>query len=97
MDVETTTSGSTLACNIPLVNNLENSKVHVYINGIQITVGDKSTDMSYFSPDGVIIRESGSEVSGDKLYWRYISGLPVAEYELENGVDKITFLNLNPS
>lgn len=97
MDVETTTSGSTLACNIPLVNNLENSKVHVYINGIQITVGNKSTDMAYFSPNGIIVRESGSEIGGDKLYWRYISGLPVAEYELENGVDKITFLNLNPS
>jgi hypothetical protein len=92
-----TNSGSTheLACLVPLANNILGSKVCVFVNGVQVSVGSLSTDCCFFSPDGgATRRNTGSEILGDYLYWNYNMGYPVAGYELSSAVDKITFLNL---
>jgi len=88
-----TSSGSTLACGQPLGSNISGSKVSVFINGVQVNVGDLSTDDCYFSIDGITKKSSGSEVAGDSLYWNYVGGIPVSGYEL-TPIDRITFLNL---
>ncbi len=97
MSAFTTNSGSTheIACLTPLSNNILNSKVCVFVNGVQVSVGSLSTDCCFFSPDGgATRRNAGSEIMGDFLYWNYNAGHPVAGYELSATVDKISFLNL---
>ena len=96
MTALTTTSGSRLACSTPLSNNIVGSKVCVFINGVQVSVGSLSTDSCYFSGDSEVTkRNAGGEVMGDLLYWNYDGGTtPAAGYELSATVDKISFLNL---
>lgn len=96
MSALNTSFGSPLSCSTALFTNISGSKVCVFINGIQVSVGSSSTDSCYFSDDGGITkRNSGDEVAGDLLYWNYdISNNPVAGYELSASVDKVTFLNL---
>ena len=95
MVAENTTSGSTLACNIAIVNgNVTGSRVNVFINGVQVNVGSLVTDDCYFSSDGGITpKPTGSELAGDKLYWRYVGANPVSGYDLTI-VDRVTFLHL---
>lgn len=95
MDALTTSVSSPYACVTPLVNNIPNSKVSVFINGIQVNVGSSVTDGCYFSGDGGYTkRNSGEEVAGDLLYWNYNGNKPVVGYELSASIDKISFFNL---
>lgn len=98
MTALTTNSGSTLACSTSLTSgNVPNSKVAVFVNGVQYSVGNNSTDDCYFSGDGgTTPRASGQEQSGDFLYWNYtVGGSPVAGFDLNASVpDKITFIHL---
>ncbi len=95
MSALNTSNVSPVACSTALVNNITGSKVCVFINGVQVSVGSLSTDSCYFSDDGGSTkRNSGDEIVGDLLYWNYDGVNPVAGYELSASVDKITFLNL---
>lgn len=84
-----------LACATPIISgNVNDSMVMVFVNGIQINVGDTVNDDAYFSPDGGFSkRTNGEEQANDYLYWNYVSGQPVSGYELSTN-DKITFLHL---
>ena len=95
-----TNSGSTLACNTAITSgNISNSKVTVYVNGVQYNVGSLLTDDCYFSDDGGIThKSSGDEDLNDLLYWNYVSGKPVSGFDLNASVpDKITFIYLTIS
>jgi hypothetical protein len=95
MSALTTSYLSPNACATVLVNNIPNSKVSVFVNGVQVNVGSLSTDGCYFSGDGGSTkRNSGDEVAGDLLYWNYNGSDPVAGYELSASSDKITFIYL---
>ena len=98
MIANNTSSASKLACNTALLSsNINNSRVSVFINGVQVNVGSSVTDDCYFSSDGgTTKRNSGLETLGDSLYWNYIGSIPVSGYELST-VDKITFLYLTLS
>ena len=94
MPAEDTNSASPLACNVPLSSNIAGSRVFVFVNGVQVKVGNQITDDCYFSPNGVVKRALGQEQSGDLLYWNYnLLNEPVADYEL-NTTDRISYLNL---
>lgn len=89
-----TNSGSTLACNTGILYHpITGSTIMVYINGIRVNVGSLVTDDCYFSPDGLIIRSLGTEIIGDKLYWRYNGNIPYSGYDLSVN-DRITFTYL---
>ena len=93
----TTNSGSTLACSTSIISgNVPDSKVAVFVNGVQYNVGSLSTDDCYFSDDGGSTKkDSGDEDSGDLLYWNYNGSNPVSGYDLDASVpDKITFIHL---
>jgi hypothetical protein len=98
MPANTTSSGSTLACSVPLLNNsISNSYVSVYVNGIQVTVGDgiKTKDCYFSSDGGVTAKLSDNVLIGDSLYWSYnISGNPISGFDLNSVTDKITFIYL---
>jgi len=97
MTALSTNSGSTLACSTPILSgNVTNSKVAVFVNGIQYNVGDQTTDDCYFSADGgTTPRTSGDEQAGDYLYWNYNGVNAVAGFDLNASVpDKITFIHL---
>jgi hypothetical protein len=84
----TNNTGITLACSIPILGYpINNSQIHVFINGVEVKVGNNINDDCYFSPDGIIIRESGTEKYGDYLYWSYNN----TNYFLEN-TDSIDFV-----
>lgn len=95
MPAENTSFSSPLACTITLSSNIADSKVFVFVNGVQVRVGNQTTDDCYFSPDGIIKRAAGQEQAFDALYWNYnqLTEEPVAGYELSTG-DRISFLNL---
>jgi hypothetical protein len=89
-----TSNFARLACDLNLPNNLSGSTVIVFINGIQVSVGNLPTDDCYFSPDGITKRSIGTEAANDELYWNYDGGgKAVSGYDLST-IDKITFLNL---
>jgi hypothetical protein len=97
MPANTTDSGSTLACGVTLLNNsITNSYVSVYVNGIQVTVGDSvKTKDCYFSSDGGTTAKPSDNVTiGDSLYWSYIGNSPVSGFDLNALTDKITFIYL---
>ena len=96
MPAEDTSFSSNLACDVSLSSNIAGSKVFVFVNGVQVRVGNQVTDDCYFSGDlGVSKRAPGQEIAPDKLYWNYsqLTEEPVAGYELSTG-DRISFLNL---
>lgn len=95
MVANNTSSGSTLACNIGIISgNISNSMVSVFVNGVQVNVGNNATDDCYFSSDGgTTPKQSGTESAGDLLYWNYNGFNPVIGYELTTN-DRITFLHL---
>lgn len=95
MVAENTSFSSPLACSTPLSDNISGSKVFIFVNGLQINVGNSNSDDCYFSDDGGSTKKaSGQEIAGDLLYWNYNgSNNPVAGYELST-VDRISFLNL---
>jgi hypothetical protein len=98
MDANNTSELSPLACNTPIISgNITNSMLVVFINGIQVNVGNSDFDDCYFSTDGGVTKlPSGSEKAGDYLYWNYIGGLPVSGYNLSS-IDKISFLYMTIS
>lgn len=80
---------------VTLSNHLNESLVMVFVNGIQINVGDNDSDECYFSRDnGITAIESGYEMNGDVLYWNYINNKPVIGYELTT-FDILSFLYQN--
>jgi hypothetical protein len=97
MDVNTTTSGSTLACNSSILNpSILNSYVSVYVNGVQISVGDGvKTKDCYFSNDGGLTAKLSDDIIiGDLLYWSYVGDSPVSGFNLNSITDKMTFIYL---
>lgn len=97
MNANTTSYLSNLACNIGITTHpITGSTILVFINGVQVNVGDLSTDDCYFSGDGGLTKRTiGTEIIGDRLYWNYnLDNLPVSGYELSIN-DKITFTYLN--
>ena len=96
MTAKITTSSNNLACNIAILSpNIDTSNVLVFINGIQVFVGDDIDCECYFSDDSGVTKKTLNNIKlGDKLYWNYVSGQPVAGYELST-VDRITFTYLN--
>lgn len=96
MSANNTTSENNLACNVPLLSpNILSSNVLVFVNGVQVYVGDNDDCECYFSNDnGVTKKELTNIEIGDKLYWNYVDSLPYAEYNL-SPIDKITFNYLN--
>jgi biotin carboxyl carrier protein len=96
MPANATNSGSTLACNTTLnASNVSSSMVAVFVNGVQVNVGNQIDDDCYFSGDGgTTPRASGQEQFLDLLYWNYdVSNDPVIGYELTT-YDRITFLHM---
>jgi hypothetical protein len=96
MTVSATSSLSPQACSTPLINgNVTNSMVAVFVNGIQINVGNSVNDDCYFLNASTLTkRPRGQEKAGDYLYWNYNGINPVIGYELNPLTDKITFLHL---
>lgn len=97
MVANTTNSGSTLACSTSILNpSILNSYVSVYINGVQVVVGDGvKTKDCYFSNDGgTTAKPSDDIVIGDLLYWSYVGNIPVAGFNLNAATDRITFIYL---
>ena len=92
-----TNSGSTLACSTSIISgNVLNSKVAVFVNGIQYNVGNLVFDDCYFSSDsGITPKASGNENAGDLLYWNYSGTNAIAGFDLNTSVpDRITFIHL---
>lgn len=80
-----------LACSTPIIDiPAPHSKISVYVNGVDVTVGGKIYPYDcYFSADGISTRIIGDERVGDKLYWnKSISG-----YNLDT-TDLIDFVYL---
>jgi hypothetical protein len=101
MSVNTTNYMNSKACNTPINNgNVSNSIVCVYVNGVQVNVGNSINDDCYFSGDGgVTERIPGTEQIGDFLYWNYDYTqfpivTPIVGYELNSSIDKMTFIYL---
>jgi len=96
MVARNTTSFDKLACSIPLNNNLPTSSIMVFVNGIQVNLGDDLSCECYFSNDSGVTKKLLNNISsGDLLYWNYdTNGNPLAEYDLST-VDRITFVHLS--
>lgn len=93
-----TSSGNTLASSVPLLSsNVPGSTVIVFINGVQVNLGDDDTCDCYFSNDGGVSKKSLTNIIvGDYLYWNYdINGVPLSGYHLSNS-DRISFNHLTP-
>lgn len=91
-----TSSISPQACIFGIVDgNVPNSMVAVYVNGVQVNVGNTIYDDCYFSDDGgTTPKSSGDEGSGDILYWNYNGTTePNIGYELAI-TDRITFIHM---
>jgi len=59
-----------LATNTAILDQpVSGSGVSVYVNGIQVSCGNLTSDTCYFSPNGIYKRRLGNERQGDKLYW----------------------------
>jgi hypothetical protein len=71
MTAKNTTNNGDLAVNTALLQQpIAGSGVEVYVNGVQINVGNSTAgDACFFSPDGIYMRLPGNERKGDKLYW----------------------------
>lgn len=80
-------SGTYLATNT-LVINPPYSRVKVYVNGLEVEVGDavKTTDCYFSSDNGTTAKAWGAVAVNDKLYWNG----SIAPYQLE-ATDKITY------
>lgn len=62
-------NGPMLACD-SAISSQPISSVRITINGMEINVGSNIEPFEgFFSPDGIIIRNSGDETIGDKFYW----------------------------
>ena len=98
MIAENTSFSIPLACLTQLNSNISGSKVFVFVNGVQVRVGNLPTDDCFFSSDGGSTKRlPGQEVNGDRLYWNYDGNNdPVAGYELSIN-DRVSFLNLTLS
>lgn len=96
MTARNTSYVSRLACDTGLTSvPLTGSTVAVFINGVQVNVGDLTTDDCYFSSDaGMTKKINGQEQLNDKLYWNYnLDQTPYIGYDLSI-TDKITFMYL---
>lgn len=96
MNAKNTSHINKLTCDTPLLSNLDNSSVIVFINGIQVNLDSNDTCDCYFSNDGGVTKKQTTNISmGDYLYWNYnINGVPLSGYDLSN-IDKITFIHLS--
>lgn len=95
MAARTTTGDEQLACLIGVTSTpLANSYISVYVNGVQVSVGDGvKTEDCYFSDDnGITAKEWVNIGFGDKLYWNG----SVIGYQLNSMTDKISFIYLTP-
>jgi hypothetical protein len=88
-----TSGDSALACltgvtTLPIMD----SYISVYINGVQVNVGNGSKNSDcYFSNDGGITAKLWSAIEiNDLLYWNS----SIAGYSLDSSTDKITFIYL---
>lgn len=89
----TVTGDNELACSSGILSNpITGSTIAVFINGLQVNLGDGvKTDDCYFSNDGGITAKNFSNVElGDLLYWN----ASIAGYGLDSTIDKITFMYL---
>ena len=86
----TTTDGD-LACNTPILDSPKlSSYVRVFVNGVEVSTGDKNSGDCYFSRDGGLTAlVVGDERYGDKLYWNE----SIANYNLDT-IDLIDFIYL---
>ena len=93
MSAQTTTTDNQLACSISLLSvPIPKSYVSVYVNGIQVNVGNGvKTEDCYFSFDGGTTAKLWVNIGlGDLLYWNG----SIAGYQLSSITDKISFVYL---
>jgi hypothetical protein len=92
MVANNTTYFSNLACNTGILNqNTNGSCIRVIVNGVEVVLG---VDCYFSGDNGVTARTLGTELIGDKLYWKYdINHNPVIGYNLISS-DRISFVYL---
>lgn len=96
MIAENTSHINRIACSTPLLtSNISGSSVVVFVNGVQVNLGDDDNCDCYFSNDnGVTKKPLDNIIVSDYLYWNYdINNVPISGYELSN-IDKLTFMYL---